>query len=827
MKYPIKRLFAVLLVFVLAASSLAGIPVNAQEIPTAYVLRYDGEDAKPYLYGSRFEYKHSYNDPNTGTWTYWNCPEIFNLVSTADGSSIAAYCTDADTSTKSNTSYRRINLEDSTYHAIGAAEKLRSILLSTFPCKSVEEVAASANAAGFAVTDLQQGELISATQQAIWETTHAEKYTVDIHSTGLRSMADYDENDFVYPDSLSGQVTDYTASNMENLYRYFLSLEGTGPLTDAVSEYTFEDVTYAAQQDSDGTYQITVSYTIGTAIDEGDDLTLTAVCAGQVQSMPLTAGSGSVAFTGLDHTPEVKLSIDGWEKGYDVYLFDAEGDRAASQSMVGFDSSRLLVHAEVTAPPRKLNITKTTGQDEGKRPLANIQFDIYLAATMAQLESGEVVLGQIPTQAEIDAAKKNFVATLITDANGFASFNFSAAGFPDGVYMIAERFNPATMGPVDPFFVAIPGTDIDGQTRLYTVSVNPKNDTESGPDIKKDVTEIENDLDSFDVGQTHTWIIRGGVPAGLGEATEYIITDTLDYRLTLLDAITVKVGLETDAAGTETVMLEKDTDYILTISSAQDSAERTVDTFQVALTKNGMEKAAGVVSSGSRNPADYEVRVYFDAVINTNAQMGILIPNTADLDYTNAAGIHYDSVSDPAAVYTGGIHILKIDASSGTPLAGAHFQLARPATEAEITGGVSQKLTVKDALVDVVFLSFHDTPDLSAEKVTEGISNADGNVFVYGLAEGTYYIVEAKAPSGYNLLNTPIEVTIDQSSHLTAADNISDSDGNVIDHTVTVRNTKFLLPETGGMGTVLFTILGIAILATSMMLVLLNRKKRA
>lgn len=67
----------------------------------------------------------------------------------------------------------------------------------------------------------------------------------------------------------------------------------------------------------------------------------------------------------------------------------------------------------------------------------------------------------------------------------------------------------------------------------------------------------------------------------------------------------------------------------------------------------------------------------------------------------------------------------------------------------------------------------------------------------------------------------------DRSSHLTAADNVTDSDGNVVDHTVTVRNAKFLLPETGGIGTTLFTVLGIGILATSVMLVLLSRKKRA
>ena len=306
-----------------------------------------------------------------------------------------------------------------------------------------------------------------------------------------------------------------------------------------------------------------------------------------------------------------------------------------------------------------------------------------------------------------------------------------------------------------------------------------------------------------------------------------MITDTLDYRLTLQDNISVKMGLETDEANTEALTLEKDSDYTLTVSSVQDGEGRTVDTFQISLTKNGMAKTADAVASGTKNVTDYEVRVYFDAVINTNAQMGVLIPNIADLDYTNSAGIHYDAVSDRPEVYTGGIRLLKIDASSAVPLADAHFQLARLATEAEIAGGSSQKLTVNGELLDVVFLSFHNTPDLSGEKVTQAVSDTDGNVYIYGLAQGTYYIVETKAPGGYNLLTAPIEVTVDRSSHLTAADNMIDSDGNIVDHTVTVRNAKFLLPETGGVGTVLFTVLGVGILAASVMLVLLSRKKRA
>ena len=87
-------------------------------------------------------------------------------------------------------------------------------------------------------------------------------------------------------------------------------------------------------------------------------------------------------------------------------------------------------------------------------------------------------------------------------------------------------------------------------------------------------------------------------------------------------------------------------------------------------------------------------------------------------------------------------------------------------------------------------------------------------VWFYGLDYGTYYIVETKAPDGYNLLSEPITVEIDGSSHLEA-------------NKVTVINTKFALPETGGMGTAVFTAAGIGILSVGMLLLISERKRNA
>ena len=236
----------------------------------------------------------------------------------------------------------------------------------------------------------------------------------------------------------------------------------------------------------------------------------------------------------MDDRLPIKLELNGYQSGNDVYLFDAMGDRGHSQSMIGYDNSRLPIHGEVVlVPERIIDIYKTTS-DEGKIPLANITFDIYPVATMEQLESGEVLLGESPT--EEDIAKyvngKAHIATITTDVQGYASYNFTKNGYPDGVYLIAEQFSPATTGPVDPFFVIIPGTSSEGTGYQYTITVNPKNTTEAGPDIKKDVTKVDNDEDSYDVKNLHTWIIRGGVPAGIGTAQEYTIYDVLDYRLT-------------------------------------------------------------------------------------------------------------------------------------------------------------------------------------------------------------------------------------------------------------------------------------------------------
>ena len=99
------------------------------------------------------------------------------------------------------------------------------------------------------------------------------------------------------------------------------------------------------------------------------------------------------------------------------------------------------------------------------------------------------------------------------------------------------------------------------------------------------------------------------------------------------------------------------------------------------------------------------------------------------------------------------------------------------------------------------------------QKAGEAVTDENGCALFYGLAYGTYYLIETEAPAGYNLLTEPLEVVIGSSTHLEA-------------NAVQVTNSAhFRLPETGGIGTALFTLGGAGILGTAV-LVLLGGKKR-
>lgn len=206
-----------------------------------------------------------------------------------------------------------------------------------------------------------------------------------------------------------------------------------------------------------------------------------------------------------------------------------------------------------------------------------------------------------------------------------------------------------------------------------------------------------------------------------------------------------------------------------------------------------------------------KITVTYKALINENAAvLDQDNPNKATVEYSNDPTTGQTGTSNPSIVhtYTFGFDIDKVDgANAQTKLEGAVFEL-------QTADGV------KIPLVKVQEGVFR--PAKQGEKAVadgEVMTNARGKLQFVGLKEGTYQLVETVAPDGYNKLADPIKVVITASYHDDGTLNEwkADFEGGSAQngtHQIQVQNNKgALLPETGGMGTVIFTVAGIAIIA--------------
>ena len=800
-----QRLCALLTALLLAVSLLTtAVYAEGYTETNTYVLNYNGvyEGAKwqyfsPYIPSWRYDGEFDYNNTIS-----------FTLYDTRNGNGFATYCTDVAVGLDNDSDFRRINLEDSTY-AGAAAGKLRSVFLKGFPHTALDELAAAAGVEGLTV-----GEAVAATQLAIWCTAHADRMTPEdfVYSfdTQWNSNGVTEHYDECFAEIASGYASEENEAlieeHIQKVCRYLMNLAPTAPAGAVVSQRSFKAWDAEVRRNEDGTCTVTASATVDVALNEGDGLTLTAMLGGYSASVALENGEQEYTLT-IDNIPSnlaagaITLAIDGVQSLGDVYLFDALGSRGESQSLIGYTANPLPVHVQVNANDRVLNIYKTA---DGVG-LQNITFDIYPVCSVEEYVNGSIILGtgvielegktyfSAPTEADIARYIKGLpFASVTTDANGLASFNFGNEN--DGIYIVAERENSLTTGAIHPFFVAVPGGSDASATDAYEISVEPKN-TLIGEDIEigKDVGQIGNDHDTYDVGENHTWIIRTSIPAGLATGLRYEITDSLNHQLTYVGNVKAAVSEKEAPAHEDLVQLIAGEDYYLTVTEGTElvnGTEEPVTSFCVALTASGMAKAAAVEG------AEPEIRVYFDAFIDEDALLGTEIPNQAHVSYENNVGVDFERDSDIPEVHTGGLTLVKVDASNQSRrLAGAVFTLNVKNED----GSFSPVKFYADAAM--------------TQQTEQAVTDANGNALCYGLAYGTYYLIETQAPEGYNLLTEPVELVISGTTHLEA-------------NAVTVTNSaRFQLPETGGIGTALFTLGGAGILGAAALVLLGGRKK--
>lgn len=91
-----------------------------------------------------------------------------------------------------------------------------------------------------------------------------------------------------------------------------------------------------------------------------------------------------------------------------------------------------------------------------------------------------------------------------------------------------------------------------------------------------------------------------------------------------------------------------------------------------------------------------------------------------------------------------------------------------------------------------------------SEQVFEETTSDEGEINFVDIPFGDYELVEVKAPNGYKLDQMPRDITINA--------------GNIIQE-IEVENSKAELPQTGGSGTLLFTIMGLTFITIGLYII--------
>lgn len=256
-------------------------------------------------------------------------------------------------------------------------------------------------------------------------------------------------------------------------------------------------------------------------------------------------------------------------------------------------------------------------------------------------------------------------------------------------------------------------------------------------------------------------------------AQNYVLHDTMSNGLTLN-----KTSFEVTAVKADGTVVDTTGKY--TVKETPD----TGDTFTIVFDDTLVTEVG----------LDGKITVKYTALLNENAVIG----SEGNLNDTSLTyGDDNEVESTPTKTYVYRFDIVKTK-SDDTVLDGAQFELYKKV----MVDGVENKTVIKVKFVETkdgvnIYRVLEDQTNGTGVAIEAGIARIEG------LDSGTYYLSETVIPEGYNKLAQDPEITITSNS-----DAVVEADKYVEGGLQVINLTGNELPETGGMGTVLFLTIG-------------------